>query len=188
MPAGLVQVVPTSVTKTGTGSTATIGTNGTVTLTSCVTATLNGLFSSTYDHYRLVIRGTSSPGADAISMRLTTGGTQASSAVYAEQQYYVDGTSVTGTRSTALAQANFMSVSSSSAGPSGTVLDIFGPALAQATQWRTLGVHAGAANLTVAQYEYAGSHASATSYDGLWFEMVLGNGLTAKISVYGWNK
>lgn len=54
---GLVPIVPTSVSVGG--GTATVGTNGQVTFTSATTSlSLNGVFSSTYDNYRIVYRAT----------------------------------------------------------------------------------------------------------------------------------
>ena len=78
--AGLAKIVPSSVAVgSGTGSASALGT---VTFSGCSSVSLNGVFSSTYDNYRLVLNITTTAGIDlGIRFRTTSddsGGTNQS--------------------------------------------------------------------------------------------------------------
>ena len=86
-PSGMVPIIPTSVT-IGSGSSST-NANGAVTFSGASTVSLNGVFSSAYKNYQIIIGDfNSSNNAVAMRMRLRTAGADNSSA-----SYYQSGTS-----------------------------------------------------------------------------------------------
>jgi len=77
---GLVPIVPTSVT-VGSGSSS-IGSTGKVTLTTVGTSfSLNGVFSSSYENYKVVMQGVTALGS-ALTLRFRAAGTDRSGANY----------------------------------------------------------------------------------------------------------
>ena len=77
---GMKMVVPTSVAVgSGTGA---VDTNGAVTFSSASSISLNGVFSSTYDNYRLVFTTTSNTASGYINMRLRSAGTDVTASNY----------------------------------------------------------------------------------------------------------
>jgi hypothetical protein len=80
-PSGLVPIIPTSVT-IGSGSSST-NSSGAVTFSGASTVSLNGVFSSAYKNYQIIIGDfASSNNAVAMRMRMRTSGTDNSAASY----------------------------------------------------------------------------------------------------------
>lgn len=70
---GLNNIIPTSVTKTGT--TATIDpTTGRVDVTACTVISIDGIFSQSYDNYMIIARGQWSTSLNYIKFRITNAG------------------------------------------------------------------------------------------------------------------
>lgn len=185
MPAGLVLITPSSVTKTGTGSSATINTNGSVTFSSCLSLQLNDVFTSTYDNYRIVFRGRAGAGGN-LSLRWVDGTTPNSSASsYTFQQYQASGNVAVGSRSSS--DLSYVG-SIGSYGPTGAVMDVYNPKLAQPTAHRSVSVWSGTANTSVQLMEYAGTHNQSTAYEGIYLFDVLGSTIDGLVCVYGWNQ
>lgn len=181
MSAGLVLITPSSVT----GSVgATINTNGSVSFSSASVLQLNDVFTSTYDNYRIVFRGTASAG-DSLIARWVDGTTPSATANYQFQQYQVNGTAITGARN----QQDYTIIASiGSYGPTGLVVDVYGPKLAQQTAYRSVSVYAGTSNSTVQIAEWAGTHDLTGTYEGIYVGPILGATWSGKIAVYGWNQ
>jgi hypothetical protein len=92
---GLVVMTPTSVAKTGTGSTATINSDGSVVFDLCTTLSLNGVFTSSYDNYMIVMRATTSLAWPYFNSRLRASGTDNTTASsYTNQYLTANGTTV----------------------------------------------------------------------------------------------
>ena len=176
---GMVLITPTSVDKTGTGSTATIGTNGSVSFSSCVTLSLNGVFNTDYDNYMIVMRNTLSLGGVQIYFRWRVSGSDNSTAnSYVRQYVEANGASVGAGRNT----SDLASVTYTDAGENGIMWNVYGPYLAQPTAYRT--VTMSSAN-TVRIQDYAGTHNQSTSYDGFTLFPQSSYSMTGLISVYG---
>lgn len=80
---GLRQVVPTSVSvASGSGS---ADANGTITFTSASTINLDGIFSTTYDYYRIILNTTT--GGSYFALRGRTAGSTDSSAYHSNATY-----------------------------------------------------------------------------------------------------
>lgn len=178
---GLVTMTPTSTAKTGTGSSATINTNGSVTFSSCETLSLNGVFTSSYDNYMIVSRHVGSGGA-FIYMRLRASGTDNSTASsYVTQQLQPSGAGLNPSRTTLT--AGFIGWTGNNQ-RQGFTAYLFGPQLAQATAWRSVGVD----DISNADLvDEAGTHNQATSYDGITI-YPSGGSFSGLITVYGFNQ
>lgn len=180
---GMVLITPTSVDKTGTGSTATIGTNGSVEFSSCATLSLNGVFTADYDNYILNAKlTTSSTLSMVLRGRLRSSGTDSTATTdYNSQIMSADGTSASTLRLTDGGYWTISMVGSSSSHRDGITAHIFGPYLSAPTAYTT--VTASAAS-SARIYDCAGTHELSTSYDGITI-YIPNIELTGLVSVYG---
>jgi len=96
---GLVVMTPTSIASTGTGNSSSINADGSVDFASCATLSLNGVFTSSYDNYMVVMRSVASNNAETGNIRLRASGSDNSTASsYTRQYIAANGTSVTANR------------------------------------------------------------------------------------------
>lgn len=173
-------VTPTSVAKTGTGSSTTITANGSVDFSSCESFSLNGVFSAEYDNYKIVMRFSAASNDTYGVLRTRTNGTDATGSDYTTQENTADNTQLYAYRYTS--QTSFANLFySSTTARSGNVFDVYGPFLAQPTTIRSVTV-SGAANAFLD--DCAGTHSLSTSYDGFTISVPSGS-LTGNIAVYG---
>jgi hypothetical protein len=138
---------------------------------------LNGVFTSTYENYLLVVRASASAAGD-IDARLRLSGTDASTN-YNRQFGSFNATTVAAARETSQTFARFI------AGHSGTataVVQVFSPAEAKSTVFQS---HTGGNPSTPLQALAWGSHTTATAYDGITFFPASGT-ITGTIRVYGY--
>ena len=181
---GMVLVSPTSIVSTGTGNSSTINPNGSVTFTSCATVSLNGVFTSAFDNYMVVLKNTTgASGATYPSLRYRAGNSDNSSPVYTSQQLAWSGSSYAGARSTTqtLVEINYNDGGSV---PSGSVLFIYGPNLAQPTAGRELEVRTYAsAGMADEGHTFNGN----TQFDGLTILEYYGARMSGIVSIYGLN-
>ncbi len=173
--AGLKLIVPTSVA----GSGVSVSASGKVTFTAATTVSVNGVFSSTYDNYLIVIRHHASAGAN-MNIRLRLSGTDASGSNYTYQRILADGSSVSGSR-TSSATASFIGSLNDTA-RSGQHVYLYGPALAQPTAGRNLDVD-GYLSATIDDYSF--THSLSTAYDGCTFFPSGAANMTGALCVYG---
>lgn len=160
---GMDIMMPTS-TAVDTGS-ATIETNGSVSFSGVGYVALNGVFTSTYTNYMMIV--TYSPsGAGAVYMRLRASGVDAAaSGDYLAQTYVISSSSKS---TSALSTQTFLSFNTAPASTHNqAVIYVYSPqASTAATSFRVLG-HTGTASPTI--NEIAGVHKLTTSYDGITF-------------------
>ena len=177
---GLILLTPSSVNKTGTGSTATINTNGSVTFSTCATLSLNGVFTSTYDNYMIVCRYVASSVTSG-DMRLRYAGTDSTATTdYNYQQLFALGTSIQAARSTS---SGIWEVGSSYAAQrSGYIVNLYGPYLSQPTAYRTCAV---GDNTNANTSDMAGTHELSSSYDGFTLSLNPTVTMTGLVAVYG---
>lgn len=181
---GLHLITPTSTTVTGTGASATISANGSVSFTSCLNLSLNGVFSTTYDNYLVVVRHLYSSGSAWYGGRLRLSGTDASAtSTYVTQRILADNFGSNPGRETSNSWVRFFYTSDTRR--SGTTFTFYGPALAQQTVFRSLSV-AGLSNAVLG--DVVGQHIDSTAYDG--FTLIAGSTptLSGRIAVYGMRK
>lgn len=177
--AGLKLIVPTSVTATGSGSSASVSATGKVTFNTAATVSVNGCFSSSYDNYLVVIRHVGS-GILGLNIRMRVGGADNSTAnSYVGQQIYADSTTVAGVRNTTTFAQGFGHSDSTARG--GCHWYFYGPHLTQPTAGRSV-VVSGYSSAYI--QDVAFTHNQSTSYDG--FTVLTSTGtISGALTIYG---
>ena len=180
---GLHLIKPTSVDKTGTGSTATISANGSVSFSSCETLSLNGVFSADYDNYMVVMRSLWNGSGNAnFRIRLRASGVDNSTAgSYTFQELAVSGTTFSGARNSGDAPRSGMIASTQR---NGQIMCFYGPYLAQPTAYRGINV-SGTLNARIDDFSW--THNQSVSYDGLTIYPE-SSSFTGLVAVYGMRK
>lgn len=182
---GLVVMTPTSTDVTGTGSSATINSNGSVTFSSCSTLSLNGVFTTDYDNYMIVMRNSTTSVSGSMRARLRASGTDSTATSdYNYQGILVAASSQTTARTTTTGYWLFNT--NDNDWHNGFTAYLFGPKLAQPTAYRTVTID----SVSGAQiYDAAGTHELSTAYDGI--TMYTGNASetnTGLVTVFGFNQ
>lgn len=141
---------------------------------------VNGVFSSTYDNYLVVMRHNwPNSTSEGLYGRLRASGTDNSTASsYVYQQLYVDSTTIGGARTTT---NEWRASSVATAQSSGTHFWFYGPYLAQPTAFRSVCV-TGRSNAFID--DIAGTHNQSTAYDGFTFR-VNSQSLNGALTIYG---
>ena len=175
---GHTAVIPTSVAGTG----VTVGASGKVSFTASTSISLNGIFTSTYDHYKVEIYTTASSTA-VLRVVLRSAGTDATAANYDYTLLYAN--SATPGSATVAANANWTLNASISSTMMKHNLELTNPFLASMTTaiGRSVAYASAVAPLIG---NFGGGHRLSTSYDGLTFTTSTGS-LTGTIRVYGYN-
>ena len=193
--AGLVQVVPTSVAVTGASSSGSVDANGNVSFTTATKISMNGIFTATYDYYRIIFSLTACSAAandDSLEARMRVGGTDSSTGVYENQRLEVSGTTVSATVATGAAQW-FLGGGLTAANGNIVycVLDILDPFASKITKI-TSTHYAETGAPTQKSCRTNGAYDATTSFDGFTFTIALGGGgsvdFTGSASVYGYRK
>lgn len=179
---GLVVMTPTSIASTGTANSSSIGADGKVTFSLCTGLSLNGVFTSSYENYMVVIRGTSSSAVN-IWWRLRQSGTDNQTASsYVLQTLFVSDI----TASTARLTQTYGELGAFWATRrAGITAYFFGPFLTQPTAVRSLCVRDGSgAQIS----DIAQTHNQSASYDGFSITLAAGPTISGAITVYGFNQ
>lgn len=182
---GLTLITPSSVSASG-SATATIQDVNTVVITGANNtdkASVDGIFSSTYHNYLLVVSDYSNSGA-ALGLQLRVGGSDATSN-YDRQFLSIQSTSATGGESTGQPTARISN--GGGVGDFGAIhVYVFGPNLAAATCIRSITTR----NILndAAMLDYATIHTTATAYTGITFTAESADTHALKLRVYGFNK
>jgi hypothetical protein len=177
---GLRLVTPTGVDNSGGTATAS---GGEVTFSGVTTVSLNGIFTSSYANYRIVIFLASS-GSGGLQVRLRKSGSDNSSANYEFQNTTLNNTSLTGTRSTGQTSYTFMRNAAFAQPHFQTFLEIGNPQVNDETTIQNLAnyrVSAGALNAVVSGY-----HNVVDQFDGLTFYADSPTTISGTIRVYGY--
>jgi len=175
--AGLKLIVPTSVTNIG-GSSS-VSATGKVTFTSITTSlSVNGVFSSTYDNYLVVWRGTNATGNGGWTMKLRLSGSDATNN-YTYQYLSAENTTVSGARATFSAAAAGTTRTESG----GSHFYIYGPALAQPTTMRIVNSASGSGTPII--FDTVNTHSLSTAYDGFSLFPDSGYATSGSLTIYG---
>jgi hypothetical protein len=177
---GLVELTPSTISVTG-GS-GSISATGSVSFTSASAISLNGVFSATYDTYRIFYNTTHSVDSGT-TLRLRASGTDASTTAYEWQR--LRATSSTVSTTYAGSQTSFDVIVNAS----GTSLQLgqitlFDPFKASAS-YLTLDSTYCVNSASIGQI--GGRHNVSTSYDGFTLLVNAGN-MTGSVSIFGVNK
>jgi hypothetical protein len=176
---GLNLITPTSIANSG-GSASASG--GAVTFTAVNSISLNGVFTSTYDNYRIIFSGLgSSSGAD-VSLRLRNAGTDLTAATY---DWVISRVNYAGTQTLfgSTLQTSFGQISNISTYLTGFGIDMFNPFATAFTSYYGLsqGISASVGGLA----SIHGLSRDASSYSS--FSLIAGTGtITGIIRVYGY--
>jgi hypothetical protein len=182
---GLSLITPTSIATTGGSATSSISSTGAVSFTSASAISLNGVFSSAYENYKIVINITGVSTQMDILMRLNNNGTDNTSGIYSRGGVYnyINGTP------TALAsvgdtkwQLGF--VNSGTGSKNAFSIDMYRPNIAAETTASSLGVWNN--NSTFAGFFCGYLHDSATSFNGFTMYPNTGTINSGTIRVYGY--
>jgi len=175
-------IVPAAVT--GSGGTVTVTGNGKITFVGAGTVQVDGVFSGTYDNYRITWNSTTRSAATSTQFHLRGAGTDVNSN-YDFVKSVASGTTVT-TSSSSSSSAVPLDQGQAVGQISNGVLDLFGPALAQAT---TATVQSGVVASSVLYGTTAFfAQENATSYDGFTlFPLSAGSTWSGTVCVYGYN-
>lgn len=170
---GLNLMTPSSIANSGGSASAT---GGEITFTGVTTVSANGVFTSAYDAYRIIIRLTGSSDT-TLAFRLRVAGSDAAGTDYQYEKFTVANTTVTGARSTAQTSAIIGNQNSTGASHH---LELTGPALAAFTTFVNHNSYNGDATLSLT----SGLHGLSTAYDGITLLPTAGN-ITGKVRMYG---
>jgi hypothetical protein len=177
---GLVSMKPTSIAHSGTS--ASINADGGVDFTAVTSLSLNGVFTSGYDNYLVVIDAIGSSSLDT-KWRLRVSGTDASGTNYTRQYIVANDTSRSVARDTSQDGAAIMNIND--ANRNGADVHFYGPALAQPTALRSTQISgfAGAYLLNI-----AATHSLSTVYDGFTVASLSAATMTGNVHVFGYEE
>lgn len=175
---GLTQITPTSIANSG-GTSSLSG--GAVNFTTVNSVSLNGVFTSTYDAFRVILNVSSASTGNNVALRLRAAGTDASGANYAQYALSVDISAVTANSGSGLTSVTICSTSATNGAIAN--LELNRPALAVHT-----GIFTTTSNWSAPAF---GSglvlHQVNTAYDG--FSLIASTGtVTGTVRVYGYKK
>lgn len=189
---GLVPIVPTSVTVTGSGSSASVASNGKITFTTCETITINNAFPTTYENFIVYFQRTATSTNTGWNMQLALSGTAAATA-YDTGYMGVGNATTSGLTPGAGAALNTTSVGfdftnqATSAKLGISEFKLFRPNQAVATDiafHSTQHVNSTGYSLFIG----GAAHQTATAYDGIKFNTsTAGINSTGVIRIYGYN-
>lgn len=175
---GLVPIIPSSVSVSS-GS-ASVDSRGKVTFSGCTSFAVDGMFSATYQHYRLIYAVTGAY-TQTHSYRFRTNGVDNSAASYYFQEFYasVGSSGVGGWTASATGRMSY-----SIAGQRQTMaIDIINPYLAERTEALCLQSSA-TPNIWLVGNGFDGT----ASFTGMNFFLGAGtNSLTGTLKIYGYN-
>lgn len=181
----LVQIVPTSVTVAGVGSSGSVSATGAVTFGTATSISIANTFSSDYENYRIVINITGVSTQMDVLMRLSNNGTDNSGAVYSRGGVfnYINSTP------TALAsvgdtkwQLGF--VNSGTGSKNAFSIDMYRPNVVAETTASSLGVWNN--NVTFAGFFVGYLHDSTASFNGFTVYPNTGTINSGTIRIYGY--
>jgi len=175
---GLVLVKPSSVVN------GTDNGKGTVTFSAQSTVSLNGVFTSTYDVYKILIPAVGD--GNSLQFRMRASGTNETGSIYSYSNAFI--TSDSGTQSADKVELGSL-IDFREFGNGSVSIEIFKPFLSLYTSlnWvNTVGRTSGAGRNRTRQG--TGIVGNTTSYDGFSIFLDAGTALTGTIQVYGYNK
>jgi hypothetical protein len=183
--AGLAKIVPSSVAVgSGTGS---ANATGTVTFSGCSSVSLNGVFSATYDNYRVIINvdSFSSTGTNIINGRFGTNGTANSGSSYHQKGYYADAAAVNYIANNGANIFYLATTPSATTTEMTSQYEIQNPFSAKNTYFT--GISSGSRTYANLRYQStSGEFDATTSFtDFVFFPSA--NNITGTVSIYGYN-
>jgi len=178
---GLVLVTPTSIANSG-GSASLSG--GAVTFTGVTSVSLNGVFTSAYQNYRIVLNYYASDYDDFFRIRMRAAGTDAAgSNTYRSQYVYWRAGSMFPDGLLA-DYARFAKIGNGQ--QDSATIDVFNPQLAVSTRLHSHATYGGSSNGVVDNYLATMLHTAATAYDGITLWPSTPDTMTGTARIYGY--
>jgi hypothetical protein len=172
---GLNPIIPTSV------SGGTVSPGGTVTYTAVASVTLNGVFTSAFDNYLVIIDNSAKSASANMAFQYAVAGVaDAVAANYSAVRGYDTGSA----RTVGTTAAGTLAAIEVEAGTQGTThieVTVFGPAKAASSQLRAT------SSAFPYQADVTGSHGPASAYDGFRLSPNPSGTITGIVRVYGYN-
>jgi hypothetical protein len=154
----------------------------TATFSATSAVNVDNCFTSDYRNYALLLEYTTS-GAQNVGIQLRAGGVSAATN-YNLQSLNASAATVTAARNTALTGLPF-GYSTNGAFSAVALLYVFGPQLADATNFTLIaGESYGAYTVPLIRYD-KGNHSTTTAYDGFALSVASGQTTTGRYTVYG---
>ena len=181
---GLFPIAPSSVViATGSGTANALGQ---VSFTGATSVSLNGVFSSNYNSYRVIVSLSAASTSSALAVRFSSGGTIDVTNSYTYAANAVNAAGTTGV-STASAQTYIplMNLQSGSSGHAGS-FDVMAPAIANKTVMIYQGTGLDGASSLFRTLQGAGNSGTNNIHDGIAIVPLAGN-ITGNIQVFGYN-
>jgi hypothetical protein len=180
---GLVRMIPSTVTVTGAGSSASVDAEGRITFATAATVSINDCFTAAYTNYRVLVDYDVSAADADNEIRLRVAGTDNTTASsYNFQHVNASSTTVAGARTASSAAR--LGQGASSTATNSLVMEFFRPYLADTTNYTALG----SGTVSNAYYRHTvGMHNQNTGYDGFTLTVTTGS-MTGKISVFGYSE
>jgi hypothetical protein len=173
-PSGLNRIVPTSVTG------GTLGAGGVVTYTAVGGVKLNGVFSSLFDNYLIIIDNASKSAASNVAFQVSLAGTVDSTAAnYSAVRGYDNASGRT--VATVSASLGAVELEAGTQGRTDIKVDVFSPARATPT------LIDARANSYPYRADVSGLHNQSTAYDGFQLSPNATGTMTGTVRVYGYN-
>lgn len=179
---GLVSMTPTSIVHSGTS--ATINANGGVDFSAITEVSLNGVFTSDYDNY-VVVMSILGNVITTAEIRMRASGSDASGTDYTAQLINAVGSSITGRRDTSETSAGLGTYGPII--PGGDHLHMYGPYLSQTTAMRLVNSSTNTSGDAQIR-ERAYTHGVSSSYDGITLIAKAGDNITGNIHVFGYEE
>ena len=179
VPQGLVLVTPTSIANTG-GSASVSG--GAVTFTGVTSISLNGVFTSDYENYRIIIPITSTSSVyQLVFLRLRVAGSDITTSTYDYVQHYQNSSNVTGSTG-GNSQTAWRIGYTGTAQRVASVLDVLSPATTNRSRYINLATYI---DSLPQQEQESGQQTNTSAQDG--FSFYAGSGtITGTVRVYGY--
>jgi hypothetical protein len=180
-PTGLKMVVPTSVA-VGSGS-ASVNTAGAVTFSGVSSLTLNGVFTTTYDNYKILLNISSFTGGnDLINFRWGTSGTINTTSNYYRAVWRIEPNSGTVTNVNGSSPVNTMFLTELKGDSASYEINVFNPFVSQKTYMTATGVD----NSRSGSISNGFFNTTQSFTDFSLFPDSAGRAMTGTISVYGY--
>jgi hypothetical protein len=177
---GMGLIEPESIAFTGTS--AAITGLGSVEFSAVTSLSLNGVFSSDFDNYMIVVRHVASSSDSQFNMRLRTTGTDESGTNYTFQYLVADATTVGANRSTSQTSVRLVCAGDATGGD---VINVYGPNLLQPTALRNINAQPRGTGANIRILDQAGTHSLSSGYDGFTLIASSTPTFTGRVAVYG---
>lgn len=179
---GLIQIIPSSVVKAGTGSTATINATGKVDFVDCTSLSLENVFSSAYTNYMFTITFNAAANRD-LNMRLRVSGADDAATSYNYNSCSSNGTVYSA--SGAVGQTFWYLASTNATWRVGATAYLSYPFAAKRTLYNVTHINDSGGALI---WENCGSHGDPTSFTSVTIYSSAGGAFSGQICFYGFNE